>query len=437
MTDTDVLALVQSPETEARKRKEVGDSAGQDGVFRIGAPPELPPWHPAPPSRMTDHASVRIEVIDLKKKADRARFLDMPGPIYEGDPNYIAPLRLQFDKFLDPAKNPAFETVEVQAIIAHQGSKPVGRMTAQVDRMYNDFHESKTGFFGFFESINDRKVAHALLDHGFGWLKERGVVEAIGPGDFTFNHQVGLLVENFDRPPFVEQKYNPRYYEELLASYGLTKAKDLYVWWIDIADGMETKSRKRIDRISRKIQEREGVSIRHVDLKKTDQEMELLFELYIQSWQKNWGFGPVTKREFKWIASDLKEIILPELVLFVEVNGRPVAFSVSLPNVNERMPKDGRLFPFAWTKLLFGGIKKVKTARLLTLGTLPEYRKRGLESIMFRETLLRARDFGMVGGEIGWTLEDNDLVNRPIEAMDARLDRRYRVFGIDLRSGPR
>lgn len=426
MSETDVLARVRSPEAEAREKKTDGE------VYRFGQPPELPPWEPATPGRVTDVASVRIEPLDLTRRADRQRFIDMPEPLYEGDPHYIAPLRLQMDKFLDPKRNPSFDSLEVHAFLAYQGRRPVGRMTAQIDRMYNDYHESKTGFFGFFESINDRTVAHAIIDHGLRWLKDRGMREAIGPANFTLNHQVGLLVENFDRPPFVEETYNPRYYEELLTSYGLAKAKDLLVWWTESASGMTSKNRRRIDRISRKIQEREGISIRHVDLSRANEEMELMFELYVQAWQKNWGFAPVTKREFLWIASDLQEIIIPELVLFVEVGGRAVGFSATVPNVNERLPRNGRLLPFAWTKLLFGGAKKVRTARLYTLGTLPEYRKRGLESLMFRETLLRAREAGILGGEIGWTLEDNDLINRAIETMDGHIDRRYRLLGIEL-----
>lgn len=431
MSGSDVLSRVQSPEAEARLKRQAGQGS-DDEIFRIGRPPEVPAWQPGPATRMTDRAGIRIETLDLHKKSDRRRFIDMPAPIYRGDLHYIAPLRLQMNKFLDPARNPAFETIEVNAFVAYDGARPVGRMSAQIDRTYNDFHESQTGFFGFFESINDRKVAHAVLDHGLRWLRERGMKQAFGPANFTLNHQVGLLVENFDRPPFVEQTYNPRYYEELLTSYGLAKAKDLLVWWTDTQDGMDSKNRKRIDRISRKIQEREGIRIRHVDLSRAKEEMELLFELYVQAWQKNWGFAPVSKQEFMWIASDLKEIILPELVLFVEVGDQTVGFSTTLPNVNERMPKDGRLLPWAWTKLLFGGVKKVKTGRLITLGTLPEYRKRGLEAMMFRETLLRARDLGIVGGEIGWTLEDNDLVNRAIETMDGWVDRRYRLLGVDL-----
>ena len=145
---------------------------------------------------------------------------------------------------------------------------------------------------------------------------------------------------------------------------------------------------------------------------------------------------PLAKEEFLWLAQDIKEVAIPELILFVEVKGQTIGFCATIPNVNDRLPKDGRLFPLGWTKLLFGGLKKSPHARLYLLGTLPEYRNRGLETLMFYETLTRAKDIGIVGGEIGWTLEDNDLINRAIEIMDGRLDRKYRILGLHTGEAP-
>ncbi|MCA9554288.1 MAG: N-acetyltransferase [Myxococcales bacterium] len=426
---------LESPEHAAKRAQEAGEDDNE--AYRFGRPPEgLPYFDPPAPTRVTDPAGVKVEILDFTKKQDRLRFMDVADPIYEGDSNYIAPLRMHTMKFLDPGKNPAYENIEVRPMVAVQGGRDVGRMSVQIDRAYNEYHDTKAAFFGFFECVNDRKVAHAMLNDAVRWLKEKGIEEVFGPANFTLNHQAGLLVENFDRPAFVEETYNPRYYEELFRSFGFGKAKDLLAWWIELADGMETKNRARVARIAERIKKREGITIRHIDMSKLEQEFEIIYELYLAAWQKNWGFAPLTKKEIMWLMADLKDVAVPELVLFVEVKGRTVGFCATLPNVNEKLPKNGRLLPFAWTKLLFGGIKKTKHGRLYTLGMLPEYRKRGLESMMFAETVVRGKAAGFTAGEIGWTLEDNDLINRAIESMDGTLDRRYRILGMKLGSAP-
>ncbi len=421
-------STLESPETA----KDRDDALDDREAYRFGKPPDVPSFESALDTRVTDYTGVEIRTVDLAKRSDRSLFLDMADPIYAGDPNYIAPLRMQFMKFLNPAKNPAFKNFDVRAIIAWKDGRPVGRMTAHVDRSYNAYHQSQTGFFGFFECIDDKKVAHAMLHDGVEFLKSKGCEEMYGPMNFTTNHQCGLLVENFGRPPFVEETYNASWYEGLLTSFGLGKAKDLLVWWIDVAEGMETKNRSRILRIAERIKKRENFTFRHVNMKEPEREKERIFEIYLAAWQKNWGFVPISKEEFMFLAADLELVLIPELFIFVEVEGRPVGFAGTLPNINEAMPKNGRLLPFAWWKFLTQR-KKVDKGRLYTLGVIPEYRKRGLESVMFVETVLRALDIGINGGEIGWTLEDNDLINRAIESMDGRLDRRYRILGIRLK----
>lgn len=400
--------------------------------YRFGRPPEnLPPLEPPPPTRITDVSGVSIEVVDLADKAQRARFVDMPLPLYDGDKNFIAPLRMERMKFLDPAHSPVFRTIEAQPMLAYQGGKLVGRITAHIDREYNRQHETNAGWFGFFESVNDRKVAHALLLQATQWVKQRGATEIVGPLSFNMNHPAGLLVKNFDRPPVIETTYNPAYYEELITSFGFAKAKDLYSWWIDVRQGTDNPKVGRIARIAEKVKKREGVTIRGADMKDFEGEVGRIFALYNEAWEKNWGFVRFSKEELDAFVGDLKQIVIPELILFVELEGKTVGFSATVPDVNAVMPRNGRLFPFGWWKLLTG-LKKIKHARLYTLGVIPAFRKRGLESLMFVETVVRAQKRGIVGGEIGWTLEDNDLINRAIESMDGKLDRVYRLLGMSL-----
>jgi GNAT superfamily N-acetyltransferase len=379
-----------------------------------------------------DQAGVEILEVDLASKRDRARFLDVADLIQRGDPDYIAPLRMERMRFLDPAKNPAFRQLEVLPLVAMRRGKLAGRITAHVDRAYDAYHGVKAAWFGFFESVDDAAVAHALLDRAVAWARARGATAIVGPCNFTTNHQVGMLVENFDRPACVEMPYNPPWYEGLVSSYGFGKAKDLLVWWVVSEKGTEDPKMRRYFEASERAKKRYGLSIRSVDMKDFGNEVARLFRIYNASWQKNWGFVPVTEHEFAAIAHDLKPVVDPSLVLVVEDRaGTPVGFSVALPDMNEVLPRNGRLFPFGWWRLLTGR-KRIQWARLLALGVVPEYRRRGIEALLAIQSALRARERGIRGGEVGWTLEDNVLINRTIESFGARLDRRYRLFGMDL-----
>lgn len=353
----------------------------------------------------------------------------MAETLYHGDPHFIMPLRHERMKFLDPRNNKSLKHFEIKALLAFKENRLVGRITAHIDHAYNRYHGTdETGWFGFFECIDDRKTAHALFTESSNWLRSKGCTKMIGPMNFSTNHQCGLLVENFERPPVIEMTYNPPYYEELLTSFGMGKAKDLFAWTIDVSAGLEDEKVARIAKIADRVRQRNDVSIRHADLSKFDEEVETLFTSYNRSWQKNWGFVPVGEDEFTRIAADLKPILRKELILFVEINAKPVGFSVTLPDINQVLPKNGRLFPFAWVKILTH-MKKIDFARLMVLGVEPEYRKRGLETLLFIETMLATKRLGMRGGEIGWTLEDNDLVNNAIRNMNGKLDRKYRLFG--------
>lgn len=400
----------------------------------LGHPPRnLPRFSAPPPTRIVERdPDVSIDEIDLARRRDRSRFLDVADVIQRGDPDYIAPLRMERMRFLDPAKNPAFRQLEVLPLVATRRGRLAGRITGHIDRAYDACHGVKVAWFGFFESVDDPRVAHALLDRAVTWAVARGATEIVGPCNFTTNHQVGMLVENFDRPPCIEMTYNPPWYEALVSSYGFGKAKDLLVWWLVTEHGTDDPKMRRYFEASEKAKKRYGLTLRTVDMKDFENEVARLFRLYNATWQRNWGFVPVTEQEFAAIAHDLKPVVDPSLVLLVENRaGTPVGFSVCLPDINEVMPRDGHLFPFGWWRLLTGR-KRIQWARLIALGILPEYRRKGIEALLSIQTALRAKTRGIRGGEVGWTLEDNVLINRTIEAFGGRLDRRYRLFGLDL-----
>ena len=377
--------------------------------------------------------AVEIEQLDLGRRRDRRKFLDVSDPIYRGDPHYVAPLRMERMQFLDVRRNGGLRDLEVHALLARRGGTSVGRITAHIDHSYDRVHGSGTGWFGFFESIDDGEVAHALLAAATRWLGAKGAREAVGPMSFNTNHQCGLLVENFDRPAAVDMAYNPPYYEPLITSFGFAPIRDLYAWWIDHPDPLANPKVARIARIAERVKRREGVTVRSGEMRRFKEEVATIFAIYNRAWRKNWGFVPVNECESEHIARSLKPIVRPELVLFLEIGGKPVGFAVTVPDLNTALPRNGRLFPFGWLKFLLGQ-RRIPHGRLIALGIEPEYQRRGLESLLFVETVLRTHALGLSRGEIGWTLDDNVLINRAIESMDGRIDRRYRVFRAPLAS---
>ena len=361
-------------------------------------------------------------------KSDLKKFITFAWKIYKNDPNWVPPIIMDQMKRLDPKKEPYHQHSESQLFLAYRDGEIVGRISASIDKVYNDFHGEKTGFFGFFECINDFDVAKALFDHTREWVKQRGMTILRGPGNFTSNHEWSLLVEGFEEPPFIMMTYNPPYYIELIEKYGFTKAKDLYAFYL----GTETKLDPRIISISEKVGKKHNIVMRTLNMKKYNDEVQHIKNIYQSAWEKNWGFVPLTDIEFEYMAQELKMVVIPELALMAEVNGEVVGFCVTIPDMNQALKKiNGRLFPFGLLKLLYYK-NKVDKLRLILLGIKEGYRKRGIDSLFYVETFRRAEEMGYQGGEISWTLEDNVLVNRAIESMGGKRSKTYRLYDINL-----
>jgi GNAT superfamily N-acetyltransferase len=330
--------------------------------------------------------------------------------------------------FLNPKKNPFFEFGEVELFLARRGGQVVGRIAAVKDPHYNDFHGTKWGFFGLFECINDVGVARALLDTAERWARERGFDTLVGPMNFSTNADCGLLVEGFDKPPAILMTYNPPYYATLFEACGLAKAKDLWAW--ELSSSAEPP--EKVVRIAEKIRVREGITVRHVKLDDFANEVKRIKTIYNAAWEKNWGFVPMTEAEFDHMAKEMKTVVRPELLLIAEVKGEPVAFSMTLPDANEALKAaKGRLttfgLPIGLAKLVLAS-RRIRRLRLVTLGIKEGYRRRGLDAILYLDTIRTAKQLGYEGGEIGWTLEDNHLVNRAIESMGGQKSKTYRVY---------
>jgi len=373
-------------------------------------------------------ASLSIEPISRSKR-DLSRFFDVADRVYRGDPNWVPPLRDDVAKVFSK-KNPFFDHAEIQLFVARRGDRDVGRIAATIDRSHNDFHGEKTGFFGFFESIDDREVSGALFQTASGWARERGMETLRGPANPSMNDEAGLLIEGFGKPPVLMMTYNPRYYVDLVEEAGFRKAKDLLACWFEIG----TEPLAHFTRINERFRRRSpDVIVRKVSKKRLAADLPKIREVYNEAWEQNWGFVPMTPEEMDFMAARLKPL-LDENFLFLGEARRadgslePVAFMLSLPDYNQAIqPLGGWLLPFGWLKFLLG-IRKINRLRVVTLGLKKDYRMRGIQSIMFEEGLRAALKRGFTGCEVSWMLEDNELVLRSVRLWGGRPYKTYRMY---------
>ncbi len=363
-----------------------------------------------------------MEIRPVTTRADRRAFIRLPWAIYAWDKNWVPPLLLDQETLLDPAKNPFFQHAEMEMYLAWSEGVAIGRIAAILDRSHNEFHGERTLHFGFFECVDDVAVARALVDRAKEMGRARGMTTLRGPVNPSTNETCGMLIEGFDSPPVIMMTYNPRYYLSLMERVGLAKAKDLYAWYCD----QDIVKLDQLRRVTQRVKERHKVTFRSLDLSRFDEEVGLVHGIYNRAWEKNWGFVPMTEAEFRHMGKNLKPVIVPELAFVAESDGKPAGFILGLPDLNLALiHANGRLFPFGLLKILWHA-RKIRTCRIITLGVVPEFRKRGIEGLLIFELIDRAPKYP--GGELSWILEDNRQMNGILETMGARLYKRYRIY---------
>lgn len=371
----------------------------------------------------------KIEIKTLHPTKDITKFIKFAWKIYKDDPNWVPPLMMDKKKLLNKDKNPFFKTAEMEMYMAYKDGEPVGRIAAIKNDTHNKIHNENIGFFGFFESINDQEVANALLDKAKKWLQSKGVNAMRGPANPSSNDEYGMLLEGFDDAPRIMMTYNPKYYLDLMDNYGIKKAKDLYAYRIDNEKLLKSEKLIRVAEIARK---RSKVEVQQIDMKNFKNELERVKQVYNQAWAPNWGFIPMTEEEIDNLAKELKPLIEKSLVLFAEVDGKTIAFALVMLDYNELFKDfNGKLFPFNVLKL-FTQRKKIKWARVLTLGIIPEYQKRGIDALLYYEIVKRAEKVGIIKGEASWILEDNEMMKRGAEVMNGEIYKKYRVYQQDI-----
>ncbi|NWF90945.1 MAG: hypothetical protein HXY50_15980 [Ignavibacteriaceae bacterium] len=317
----------------------------------------------------------------------------------------------------------------MQLFLAKQDDKIVGRIAGIKNELHNLHHNDNVGFFGFFECVDNQTVANLLFDAVKKWLSEKGLDKMRGPANPSSNDEYGMLIEGFNDQPRILMPYNPEYYLKLCENYGFKKAKDLNAFKLETDKVLSSEKLKRVAELAR---QRSGLKIYQLDMKKFDAELDKVKYVYNKAWAPNWGFVPMTEAEIDAMAKDLKVLVEPSLVLFGEINEKLVGFALVLLDYNFIFKKmNGRLLPFGIFKLLTQK-KTIPWARILTLGIIPEYQKRGLDAVFYYEIVKRAADLNLFLGEASWVLEDNDMMNRGLEVMNAEPYKKYRIYEIPI-----
>jgi len=370
-----------------------------------------------------------ITVKPVTTKSELNQFIKFPWKIYKDDKYWVPPLLMEQKTLLDKQKNPFFKAATAEYFLAFRNGEIVGRIAAIKNDIHLKYHNDSSGQYGFFECINDQQVANALFDKAKSWIKEKGLKYMRGPANPSSNDIYGMLVEGFDDSPRLLMPYNPEYYIKLCENYGMKKAKDMYAWKLVNEKLMASEKLRRGQELVRK---RYNMKISQLDMKNFQKDLEKFKFVYNKAWAPNWGFVPMTEEQIDAMAKDMKPLAEPSLVLFGEIDDKLVGAALVMLDYNVIFKQmNGRLFPFNFIKL-FTQKKKIKYARILTLGIIPEHQKKGLDTIFYWEIVNRAADIGIRLGEASWVLEDNDMMNRGLELMNAERYKKYRIWEVEV-----
>jgi GNAT superfamily N-acetyltransferase len=380
---------------------------------------------------------VSVEIRRVESKGERKQFLDLPYRLYATEPTWVPPLRMERKDHIDPKKNPFFEHAEVQFFLAVRDGRVVGRISAHIDHNLNEFQDNRWGLFGFFECEDDREAAQALVGAAEAWLRERGRDRMVGPMDYTTNDECGLLIEGHDRPPLILCPWQYPYYQRLLeGDCGLQKAMDLQMWELHI-EGKENVH-PAIWEMAAAVEPKYGIVVRPMRKRDLHDEVSKFLEVYNAAWENNWASVPLTEKEVRHYAKQLKPVLDENWAMIAERKdtGEVVGAALTLPDFNQvlRHVKDGRLLPFGWLAALRNR-KNIDRVRVFALGVKPEYQHTGVAARMYEMHFEAAARTPQTWGEMGWILETNKAMNRAMEGMGGEVVRRYRVYEREL-SGP-
>ena len=372
-----------------------------------------------------------LKIIKVDGRGRLNQFIRLPWPIYADDASWVPPLLLERRMQLSP-NNPFFEHATYCSWIAVRGRKPVGRISAQIDRLHIDRYQDATGFFGMLEAEDKSHTFQILMETAETWLRSQGMQRISGPFNLSINQELGLLVDGFDTPPSIMMGHARPYYADRIEENGYQKEKDLLAYIID-GDFKHSRAMKSIT-----ARAKNHVHIRALRKSHFKEELQIIQDIFNDAWSQNWNFVPFTKKEFEHLGKDLKLLVDEKLVKIAEVDGEPAAFIVTLPNINEAIQDlNGRLLPFGWLKLLWRlKIKYPKTARIPLMGVRRRYHDGLMGAALAFMVIGAIQEPGIKRGiekvELSWILEDNTGMRNIIESISGRVYKTYRIYSKEL-----
>jgi GNAT superfamily N-acetyltransferase len=364
-------------------------------------------------------------MIKIVETDNHKLFVSIPSKIYRGDFFYVQQLIEEELKLIDTKNNPFYKNALIKLFIAYKDNKIAGRIAAIINKRHNLIHKDNVGFFGFFESINDLDVAKQLFESAECFLKSNGMDYIRGPMNPSMNDTCGILIQGFFQEPVFMMPYNRKYYAELIEKCGFQKDKDLYAFYIATLN----KPKGSLEKLANYVQKKHSITLRNFSRKHFDRDIEIIHNLYSKAWKDNWGFVAPTLEEFRYGTEDFKKLVPEELVIIAEKDNKACGFSAIVPDFNQALKRlDGKITPMNALKALYL-IKKINNYRLITLGVLPEYRKMGIDLLLYIKSFEAVEKRKGKGGEASWTLEDNISINKPILKMNAEKYKAYRIYG--------
>lgn len=371
-----------------------------------------------------------ITIRPVSGKTGKQAFLDVPFAIYRDDPNWVAPLYLERFEHLDPKKNPYFQHAEVQLFVAERDGKPVGRISAQDDRLRRATHNDTIGQFGFLEAPDDPAVFAGLFAAAEAWLRQRGATAAQGPFNFSINDEMGCLIAGFDTPPNMMMGHARPYYGSRIEEQGYAKAKDVIAYRYYCARGLPRPMQVTYERASKE----PDIEVRPLDKKHLERDLGIIIDIFNDAWSANWGFVPFTREEMVALGNNLKMLVAGDYIAIASYRGEPAAMAVSLPNINDWIKGlDGRLLPFGWARVLWHLFARPpQSVRMPLMGVRRQYHGTVLGSALALSVIERLRryhvDRGTALSELSWILEDNMPMRRLIESLGAEPYKTYRIY---------
>ena len=372
-----------------------------------------------------------MQLTDVTDRRGRAEFVRLPFRLYREDPYWVPPLKHEQMKMFTPGKHPFHEHADVKLFLASSDQgRPVGRIAAMVNHTHNDYHDERTGFFGFLESVHDGDVFTALLDSASDWLRRKGMDRVRGPMNYSTNEECGMLVKGFSDSPLLMMPYTPPWYPKMMEQAGFTKTRDLLAYSVDRYE----QEFDRLARIAGLAARRTDAKLRSIDMSSLSEEIPRVMDVYNECWKDNWGFVPMTEAELAQLGDELGMILDPRLAPIIEDGGRPVAFAIALPDANRALKKAGGSLLRAALALKVPPFKvDIDRVRILLLGVREDYRNSGFEAILINEIVRNTLDMDIDRGELSWILEDNVPMRRVLEkSIGAVQYKTYRIYDRNL-----